>query len=224
MTVRAAPPWIAEAAEIVVQEVEQLVDRERVESRRGELDRQRHAVEQSDESDDVLEFGVVSSEVPANDPCPVDEQVHGGAARFGRQRRHSDHLLPAHAERGAAGRQEGRCRAARGDVFDERGGSVEHVLAVVQHDQRRHRAQRRLDAGEERRRLPDTERLGSDRWNVVTGGGERQGDEPHRQRGSRRSSGGEPGLADTSWSDERHDVASNEPIADGRNGRGTPHE
>ena len=114
--------------------------------------------------------------------------------------------------------------AARRHVVDERGSSVEHVLAVVQHDQRRRRTQRRLDAREERRRLLDTQRPGSDRRHVVTAGGERQVDEPHRRRGLRRGGDSEPGLADTSRSDERHDVTSNEPIDDGSDLGGTPDE
>jgi len=109
-------------------------------------------------------------------------------------------------------------------MVDERGGTVEHVLAVVDHDQRGRRAQRGLDARQERCRRLDAQRLGSDRWHVVSARGEREIDETDRQRGLRRGRDCEPGLADTSRSDERHDVASNEPIDNRSDLGGTPDE
>ena len=115
--------------------------------------------------------------------------------------------------------------AQRASTWSTRdGSSVEHVLAVVQHHQRRRGTQRRLDAGEERRRLLDTQRPGGDRRHAVTAGGERQVNEPHTRSGLRRGGDSEPGLADTSRSNERHDVTSTEPIDDGGDLGGPPDE
>ena len=224
LSVGAAPPWVAEPTQIELQDVQQLADRERVEPCCRQFDRQRHAVEETDNGGDLFEPGAVSRQIPTDCLPSVQEQLRCRAAMFRPQRRDSNHFLPGYTERCTAGGQDRGRRAACQHVVDERGSSVEHVLAVVQHHQRRRCTQGCLDAGEERRRLLDTQRPGGDRWHAVTAGGERQVDELHTRNGLRRDSDSEPSLADTCRSNERHEVTSTEPIDDGGDLRGPPDE
>ena len=75
LAVGAAPPWVAEPTQIKLQDVEELADRERVEPCCRQFDRQRHAVEETDNGGDLFEPGAVSHQIPTYGLPSVQEQL-----------------------------------------------------------------------------------------------------------------------------------------------------
>ena len=82
MAVGTAPPRIAEPTQVMLQELAQLADGERVEPCRGQLDRQRHAVEEADDSVDLVEPGILGDHVATHCPSPIQEQLGRRARRL----------------------------------------------------------------------------------------------------------------------------------------------
>ena len=161
-----------EEAEAVVEPGPDLVDREHGDARRGELDRQRDAVEAAADLGDGGAVARVEREPRLDQPSPVDEDPHRFRVadrrelvrRRQRQRAHRIDLLAGDAERLAAGRDQVQCRARREHRLDDGDHGVDDVLAVVEHDQqpaRRHvlgqaRCQRRaVDFGNAEHRGDD---------------------------------------------------------------------
>ena len=98
---------------------------------RGQLDAERQAVEPSADLGDRAAVGV---EVGAGGPRPQHEQ--GGGVRE-RERRHRPHLLAVDAERLPARGEHDDAGALRDDALGQPCGGVQHVLAVVEHEQQR---------------------------------------------------------------------------------------
>ena len=106
---------------------------------RGDLDRERQAVESAAEVDDDRKIVVV--DVGARVAAPFEEQLHRWAcprvAVTGRngQRRERDDRLARHLERGAAGGDDCRLVARAEHLHDRGGHGIEQVLAVVDEQQ-----------------------------------------------------------------------------------------
>jgi hypothetical protein len=98
-------------------------------ARRGQLDRQRQAVELVA---DLRDHAGVEVQVRSHRVCPLFEQ-RGGGRQF--ERRHRELVLAAQPQRAAAGHQEGGLRAAQQQGVDERHRRGE-VLEGVHHDER----------------------------------------------------------------------------------------
>ena len=146
--------------EPLIQAGGQLTERHRPQAGRGQLDRQRHAVQPPADRHHHRAGLLVHGQGDAAGPGPVREQRHriGRPGRRGtglagsgqRQRWHPVNGLPADAERLAAGGQQMHSRAAPPDRLRGLGAAADQVLAVVHHDQhilQRQRIQQRLQGG-----------------------------------------------------------------------------
>ena len=112
---------------------------------RRQLERERHAVEPDADLGDRGRVCVVELEVVARGTGPFDEELHRGdlgqrGDRVGaigrdRERRNRPHDLGRDAERLAARRQHAHIGAPPQDELHQLAGRVEHVLAVVEHEQ-----------------------------------------------------------------------------------------
>ncbi len=127
---RAAPP--GQQAEALAQRVGDLTDRERLRPRRRQFDRQRQTVESLADVQDVGFLGLARREAGSNGAGPFDEQFAGEDVV---ERLDGAHVLAADGEAFAARRQHRHGRRRRHDALDERRRGVDHVLAVVEHEQ-----------------------------------------------------------------------------------------
>ncbi len=136
--------------EPVVQPVHQLVDPERPDPGRGHLQGQRDAVQPAAELRDRLGVPGVEGEPPGGRGRPRHEQPdrvgprHRGRVRPVRefQRRHTPEGLAGDVQRLAAGRQDPQPGRGPQQHLGQLGGLVDHVLAVVEHQQQPPVAQR----------------------------------------------------------------------------------
>jgi hypothetical protein len=114
--------------------------------RRGELQRERHAVQPAAEPGEVGGVGVGHCEVGQHQPGPVGEQLHRLAAgqvrgpRRGQIGRYGQALqpprgLPRRSQRLPAGREDPQRRAGPQQLADQGRAFRDEVLAVVQHQQ-----------------------------------------------------------------------------------------
>ena len=123
----------------------ELVRAHRAHARRRQLERERHAVEPDAELGDGAPVALVEGEVGLGRGGPGHEQLHRGdrgevgqrlvgVARH-RQRRHRPHQLGRDAERLPAGGEDLHLRAPLQHQVDQLAGGVDHVLAVVEHQE-----------------------------------------------------------------------------------------
>ena len=142
------PAPAGEQAEPVVQAVGELLDGQRAQPRRGELDRQRHAVEAArTAATTAARFSVGDARSPARPRRARSSSsaiasywpsAAAGGGRCGsgqRQRRHGDDVLAGDAQRLAAGREHPQAGRGAEQPVDEPGARLDHVLAVVEHEQ-----------------------------------------------------------------------------------------
>ena len=130
---RSAAGRVAQHDEAVVEATGDLLDRQRLGSRRGELDRQRQAVERTAQLVHRV-ARVADVEVRALGGGPAGEQLDRVVER---QRRELEHGLTVDVERHLAGAQDPQPRGGVEQADRELGGGVDDVLAVVEDDQRR---------------------------------------------------------------------------------------
>ena len=135
-------------AEPIVEHRLQAVQPEGIDTRRGQLDGQRHAVEVAADRDDTLGIGIVEAEVVERRRGALDEQLHRGPARR-RRRRASGPSAGGRRQRPEPGHPfAARSAAARGwwrgyarlrrtcdDAFGQPRDGIDHVLAAVQQQQ-----------------------------------------------------------------------------------------
>ncbi len=120
-----------------------LGQRQGAQPRRGQLDRQRQAVQPAHDLDHGRDRRLVDGEIGADGGCPVGEQagcgepehvgdchVRGGLG----QGRHREQHLADDAQRLAAGGQDPQQRTPGEQQVGQARDSVEKMLAVVQHD------------------------------------------------------------------------------------------
>ena len=105
---------------------------------RGEFDGQRQPVQSLTDLGDGAPDLPIRLEVGAGPAGSVDEQRRRVAVG---QRSHRPHLFPVDPEGLPARREHDDTRAVRNDVTQQSGGCGQHVLAVVQDEQRRPRLQ-----------------------------------------------------------------------------------
>jgi hypothetical protein len=175
--------------------------------RRGQLDRQRQPVEPPADLGDGALFLPIGGEVWPVGAGALDEQ---GARVLGWQRRHRPALLAVHAERLPAGGQHRHRWAQPHHLVDQPCGRIQDVLAVVEHEQQSP-VREVLDHGlldREALALPHAQRHGhrvSDRAARAERGELAEpgavGEPGPLPVGDRH---GEPGLADSADSAERH--------------------
>ena len=127
---RAAPR--GEQAEGVVEAVRDLLGRQHAHARRGELDRERDAVEPPADLGHGRRVARRQRERRRRGLRPLDEQLHRLGARH---RRHEPRRLAAHAERLAARRQHREPRAGAQQLLGELRALLHQVLAVVEDEQ-----------------------------------------------------------------------------------------
>ncbi len=156
-----------------------------------------------------------STSAPAA-PSAVEEQGCGGVPtkvsptrRFvgcgHGERRHAPHRLAGHAQPGPAGGQHPQRRAERHHRADQRGRRLDHVLAVVEHQEGRSIGEGPTECRDRIAALGETE--GShDRQRDVAGRERNELDEPGRRSGPidvrPRGLDGEAGLAHAAGPDE----------------------
>ena len=118
--------------------------RQHAQAGRGELQRERHAVEPAAQPGDVRGVAVGHGEVRPHQPRPVGEQLHRravgevGGARRGQLGGHRQTLqppgaLPRRRQRFPAGRQDPQAGTGRQQLTRQGGAAGDQVLAVVQH-------------------------------------------------------------------------------------------
>ncbi len=134
---RAASP--GQQTEALAERVGDLTDRERLRPRRRQLDRQRQTVESLADVQDVGFLGLARREAGTNGAGPFDEQLAGEDVV---ERLDGAHVLAADGQALAARRQHRHGRRRRHDALDQRRRGVDHVLAVVEHEQHASPAQR----------------------------------------------------------------------------------
>ena len=166
---------------VLSQQMNDLTDRKRRHPRRGQLDGERHAIQQLRHRCDLVEHGVVGDQVGPNTPGAIEEQLAGHAASPGRQRCDVDDVLAGHPQRRTAGCQHRRL-ALHGKVLGDRRRGVDDVLAVVQHDDRRLRRQGSLDRRSWRGGRIRAERRSDDRIDIALVRRNSQVDEARRVR------------------------------------------
>ena len=179
----------------------QPVEAERGEPGRGQLDGQRHAVQRPAQRRHPR--GVRRVRVAGRGGHPGGEQVDGIATAVDDRQPGDDvHPLVREEEPGPARGEHGDVRAARDDPLDAAPDTVEHVLAVVE-DEQRVVVGERGDQREVDRRGPllgNADRLGDRRGDHRRVGQVDQVDEPDAVAAGRGELGGdaerEPGLAD----------------------------
>jgi hypothetical protein len=191
-------------------------------ARRRELECQRHAVEPDADLGHRLARRVVEHEVVLHRAGAVDEQLHRGdlgkvlerlvaTARY-RQRWNRPHDLGGDSKGLPARRQHLHVRAPAQDELDELTRGVEHVLAVVEHEQDLLRREELDDRVRQRPVGPllHVERVADGRGDGGLGADRRELDETHAvaetRRDRRREPVREPGLADSTRSEEREDA------------------
>ena len=196
-----------EQAEPVAEAFEQLRRGQAADACGGELDGERHAVELTAH---LLDGGPVGREVEAGrDRCGASQEQLGPLVG-GVERLDGVQVLAHRPEALARGREQA-CR--RGTAAEGRGhgrGAGQHVLAVVQHDERGAGGGGRHDGGEQVavRRLRHAERLGHRVHDLVGAGHLVELDQDHppsmalvpRTRDGHR----EAGLADAAGAEQRH--------------------
>jgi hypothetical protein len=128
LATRARPRQQLEAP---VEVLRDLAGRQRADPRRRELDRQRQPVQPLADVRHGLGVAVAQIEVPDREPRPVREHLH----RLGAERAERDHLLALHAERLAARGHDAHVGHRLDHALHEVGRALQHVLAVVQHEQ-----------------------------------------------------------------------------------------
>jgi len=128
-----------EQREPVVKALGELSWRQRTQPHRGQLDRQRHPVKRTADPGGGLGVGLIELEVRPDGDGPVPEQADrpvvpagAGLSRRHRQRRYRAKDLAVDAERLPAGDHDPHPRAGRQDVARQRGGRLDHMLAVVE--------------------------------------------------------------------------------------------
>ena len=139
-----AVPWIGAAAasqqaQVVVHASEQTIQPQRCAARRGQLDRQRHALQPGAQ---LIDLGR-RDEIRADGAGPVGEQQHGlrtaaairPAGNQG-QRRHLHRVLSGDRQPLAAGGQHSHARAGGQQPLGERRYLGQQVLTIVEHQQR----------------------------------------------------------------------------------------
>ena len=133
-------------AEAVVEPVADLLGGKQFEERRGQLERQRNAVEPAADFGDRRRVVRADGELGRDLARTVDEEAHRlvgqqrlrvvrDTLRRDRQRTHRDHPLSRQAEPLAARRQHAQRRRGRQQPLGQRRGRGEDVLAVVEHQQ-----------------------------------------------------------------------------------------
>ena len=122
-----------EELEAAIQPGGDLVDVERAQARRGQLDRQRQPVETTDDLGDGCPFGDVAVELRHHGAGPLHEQLDGRPIVVARRQwRHLVHLLTGHPQPLPARRDDRRLSARTEDPIDQVGDRIEDVLAVVE--------------------------------------------------------------------------------------------
>ena len=220
---RGRAPAAGEQLEAILQAGDQLVHRELARGSGRELDGQRDAVELGHHRRRGPGRALVQREPRLHQLHALDEQLHGLARgelddrveRVGRrhaQRGQAPDGLALDPQRLSARGQDRHVRAGPCDALDQLGGSVDHVLAVVEEQERLLHPQRREDGVDERLAL-------------LLRDGQRVGQRPHHARlvGDRREVGqehavgvageqapaeldGEAGLADAPRAQQRDDA------------------
>ena len=169
---------------------------------RRELERQRYAVQSAADRRDQRRGrrrrGRSRSRAPAPGPRRAGPRPtrrrrprRSASGRRQRQRRHAVHVLAVDAERLPRGRQDAQPGAVADELAAELGGAVDHVLAVVEQDERVLLAQRVRSAtrAAAAARLVCEPEDGSDRGRDLLGLGQRgELDEPHAVPGRASSS------------------------------------
>ena len=133
-----AAPRPDQQPEPVIETITHLADRHRRHPRGRQLDRQRDPVEAAaDLHHRARLVSVGQREARSHAAGAFDEQIHCGRvdARADVQRGHRPQLLVGDPQSFAAGGQDLHRRRLREDRLDQIGGGVEHVLAVVEHQQ-----------------------------------------------------------------------------------------
>ena len=133
-----AAPRPDQQPEPVIETITHLAGGHRRHPRGRQLDGQRDPVEASaDLHHRVRLIGVGHREARRHALGAFDEQTHRGRvdSRADVQRGHRPQLLVGDPQSFAAGGQDLHGRRLREDRFDQIGGGVEHVLAVVEHQQ-----------------------------------------------------------------------------------------
>ncbi|TQM66661.1 hypothetical protein FHX41_0242 [Actinomadura hallensis] len=202
---------VAQQAEAVAEAGGELVRRHRAHPGRGELDRQRQAVQPPADAPDRL--GVVAGEPGPHGRGPLGEQLD---RRREAERRHGAQRLAVHPEAFPAGREDAQAGAGAEQLVGEPGRRVHHVLAVVEDDQRLVRRQRLGQVGA----VPQPEH-GRDRPAHLAGVAHRgQLHQPHPAGEPpaqlRRDRGRQPRLPRAPGSDERDEPSLPEPPGDPR--------
>ena len=133
-----AAPRADQQPEPLIETITHLAGGHRRHPRGRQLDGQRYPVEAP--ADLHHRGGLISRghrEARGHAPGAFDEQAHrrGVDARADVQRGHRPQLLVGDPQSFAAGRQDPHRRRVRQDRLDQIGGGVEHVLAVVEHQQ-----------------------------------------------------------------------------------------
>ena len=104
---------------------------QQLDPRRGQLDRERQAVEAIADLGDRVEVGLVRLEVRTHLACPLEEHADGGVAR---ERLEGELLLAADAQPCAARHGDLQARA-RGDDRRQRRRGFDDLLEVVDDEQ-----------------------------------------------------------------------------------------
>ena len=171
-----------EEQQSVAERIEHAVDAEGRAPRRGQLDGERHPVEAGTDLGDRV--AIVGTEQRASRFGAREQRDRPVVVAVDLERAHGNDALAGHAEHLAARRQHDRVGTRLEQPPGHRGGRVEHVLAIVEHQQRRLGRERFVHRLLERevRPIGDTERR-RDRRHDVVGLGGYQVDEPFRRRG-----------------------------------------
>jgi hypothetical protein len=148
---RRVPGAATQQGEPVVQAAGDLRHGHDAHARRGQLDRERQPVELAAEFGDHVRRQVHTG---PSGPRTLTEQLDGGGEiQFGQR----VHRLRGQAERRAAGGEHAQVLGHRHERVDQLGGAADHVLAVVEHQQRWTGTERGDDAGEKTGRPAGTE-------------------------------------------------------------------
>jgi hypothetical protein len=144
-------PAAREQGERVVEARGQPLDAEHREHGGRELEGERQAVEARADGGHGRRRALGEGEAGAHRARPLDEQLHrlvagghvgAGARRRARERRHGPRHLALHGERLAARGEHGERGGGAQQRVGERRGVVDHVLAVVEHEEGAPAAQR----------------------------------------------------------------------------------
>lgn len=117
-----------------MQAVHDLLQRQRPNTRRSKLDRQRHAVQAPADLLSQREIVVADTEVGAGVAGAVSEQLDGLVGHG--QRRHPPAQLAGHPQRLTAGGQDRQPRARRQQRDHYGPAGVEQMLAIIKQQQR----------------------------------------------------------------------------------------